>query len=81
MTAELQEIFKGIDRDGSGFITADELKAAMAKVGVKLSDAEIDEMIQAADKDADGRINYEGNSKWKFSLGLESLKFIQKHMF
>jgi len=59
----MREIFKAIDQDGSGYITADELKSAMAKLGFIKSDAEIQEMIRAVDKDADGRVNYEGNTK------------------
>ncbi|KAI8498750.1 PREDICTED: calmodulin-like [Branchiostoma belcheri] len=55
----LREAFRTFDRDGNGYIDPQELKAAMASMGQRMTDAEIDEMIQAADKDGDGRVNYE----------------------
>lgn len=51
--------FKVFDRDGSGTISASELKAVMKSLGENLSDAEIDEMIREADKDQSGTIDYE----------------------
>jgi calmodulin len=51
--------FKVFDRDGSGTISASELKAVMKSLGENLSDAEIDEMIREADKDQNGSIDCE----------------------
>lgn len=51
--------FKVFDRDGSGTISAAELKAVMKSLGENLSDAEIDEMIREADKDQNGSIDCE----------------------
>ena len=47
------------DRDGSGLITAAELRHVMTNLGEKLEDEEIDEMIREADIDGEGHINYE----------------------
>ena len=46
------------DRDGNGLIDRDELQQVMRQLGEKLSDDEIEEMIQEADKNGDGMIDY-----------------------
>ena len=56
---ELQEAFRVYDRDGSGFISASELRHVMADSGVRLSVKELDNMLREADIDGDGQINYE----------------------
>jgi Ca2+-binding EF-hand superfamily protein len=56
----LTEAFKIFDTNGDGFITRDELKSVMTKMGERLSEEEADEMIRKADLNKDGKINYEG---------------------
>lgn len=56
---ELREAFKAFDRDGNGKIDAAELKQAMTSLGESVGDNQIMDMIQVADKDGDGEINYE----------------------
>lgn len=56
---ETRAAFNVFDKDGSGTISASELKAVMKSLGENLSDAEIDEMIREADKDRDGTIDCE----------------------
>ena len=56
---ELREAFKVFDRDGTGTISRDELKAVMKSLGENLSEEEIDEMLKLADKDGDGHIDCE----------------------
>jgi len=51
--------FRVFDKDGSGTISAEELKHVMKSLGEDLTDAEIDEMIREADKDNNGTIDYE----------------------
>lgn len=57
--AETLAAFKVFDKDGSGTISASELKAVMKSLGDDLTDAEIDEMIREADKDQSGTIDCE----------------------
>lgn len=54
---ETRAAFAVFDKDGSGTISASELKAVMKSLGENLSDAEIDEMIREADKDQNGTID------------------------
>ena len=56
---DVKEAFRVFDRDGNGFISADELRYVMTSLGEKLSDEEVMEMIREADIDGDGQINYE----------------------
>ncbi|XP_019625230.1 PREDICTED: calmodulin-2-like isoform X4 [Branchiostoma belcheri] len=55
---EIREAFRVFDKDGNGFITASELRVVMANMGEKLSDEEVSEMIDEADIDGDGHINF-----------------------
>ena len=48
------------DRDGNGYIDAQELRYTMDNLGQPLSDEDVKAMIKEADLDGDGRINYEG---------------------
>ena len=48
------------DRDGNGYIDAEELRICMINLGEKLTLEEVEEMIKEVDVDFDGRMNYEG---------------------
>lgn len=54
---ETRAAFDVFDKDGSGTISADELRQVMKSLGENLTDAEIDEMIREADKDRNGTID------------------------
>ncbi len=55
---ELTEAFRCIDRDRRGIITKAKMKKFIERLGEKLSETEIDEMMELADKDNDGVINF-----------------------
>ena len=46
-----------------GVFSASELKAAMESLGERLTDEQIDEMIESVDLDGDGMVSYEG--RWR----------------
>ncbi|XVE56212.1 hypothetical protein DITRI_Ditri03aG0219700 [Diplodiscus trichospermus] len=54
----IQKAFQFFDKDGSGYITRDELKQALTKYGMG-NEATVDEVIEDVDTDNDGRISYE----------------------
>ncbi|KAF6371479.1 calmodulin like 3 [Rhinolophus ferrumequinum] len=56
---EIREAFRVFDKDGNGLVSAAELRHVMTRLGEKLSDQELEEMIRAADVDDDGQVNYE----------------------
>ena len=59
--AALRELFNALDADGSGYITADNLKEIVAQAGYsdQVSDDAIDELIGKCDADGDGRVGFE----------------------
>lgn len=56
--AGLREMFKMIDTDHSGAITFEELKSGLERVGSNLVESEIRQLMDAADVDQDGTIDY-----------------------
>lgn len=56
---KLWQAFKFFDTDASGFISAQNLKEAMAKVGKTLTEEENQKMISDVDINHDNRISFE----------------------
>lgn len=59
----MKEAFEVFDTDNNGFIDAEELKAIMVALGEQVSDEEVQGMIQEADSDGDGMIDYDEFAK------------------
>jgi len=57
-SAELKEAFKIFDRDGNGYIDAEELKKVVTQYGARLSLEEAEELLNEADLDGDGKLDY-----------------------
>ncbi|OQV24127.1 putative Calmodulin [Hypsibius exemplaris] len=56
---ETREVFRVFDKDRDGFIYAEELRHLMTNLGEKVTDKELEEMIDEKDLNGDGQINYE----------------------
>merc|ERR1712109_362857 len=56
---EIRLAFNVFDGDGNGFINRQELAVVMNNLGERLTQEEIQTMIDEADLDGDGQINYE----------------------
>jgi len=54
----LKEMFKNMDTDNSGTITFEELKRGFARLGSKLSELEVKQLMDATDLDGNGTIDY-----------------------
>ncbi|KAB1200733.1 Calcium-dependent protein kinase isoform 2 [Morella rubra] len=54
----LKAMFTNMDTDNSGTITYEELKTGLAKMGSRLSEAEVKQLMEAADVDGNGTIDY-----------------------
>ncbi|KAJ4976326.1 hypothetical protein NE237_001432 [Protea cynaroides] len=54
----LKTMFANLDTDNSGTITYEELKSGLTRLGSKLSEAEVKQLMEAADVDGDGTIDY-----------------------
>lgn len=57
---EIREAFRVFDKDNQGSISTDEMRFVMRNIPGQMAESEIEEMIQEADQDGDGRITYEG---------------------
>lgn len=58
MKEEIMCAFKFFDKNGNGFIEAKEIKEILRKLGDSTTDEQIQQMIEVADVDKDGQINY-----------------------
>ncbi|KRX48229.1 Calmodulin [Trichinella murrelli] len=56
---ELKETFNIFDRDGDGYITAEELKNVLNDLGDPVSDEEVLAILTSTDNDKDGLISFE----------------------
>ncbi|XP_063717372.1 squidulin-like isoform X2 [Symsagittifera roscoffensis] len=55
---DLKYAFEIMDGDGNGYVTIDELKDAMVKFGQPMAEAELERLVQTADANKDGKIDY-----------------------
>ena len=67
-STDLENTFKIFDENGDHFITAEELKNVMKRLGQTLSDEEINMMITEADTDGDKRVNFKGILNLKIQI-------------
>ena len=52
----IREAFRVFDRDGNGYITADEFRYFMTHMGEQFTDEEVDEIMIEVDIDGDGQV-------------------------
>jgi Ca2+-binding EF-hand superfamily protein len=60
---ELRDAFKVLDYENKGYISAGDLKHFLMNVGDKLSPEEMEAMINEADPDKTGKIDYKKYAK------------------
>jgi len=58
------DVFKKMDKDESGVISAAELNHVLADQGIYIEDEEVDKMLHLVDTDGDGKINFEEFKKF-----------------
>lgn len=61
---DLVAAFTVFDMDNDGYITKDELRIAMEMIGEDVSEEQLTQIMEVADTDKDGKINYEGTEKF-----------------
>eukprot|EP00930_Biecheleria_cincta_P096419 TRINITY_DN88276_c0_g1_i1.p1 TRINITY_DN88276_c0_g1~~TRINITY_DN88276_c0_g1_i1.p1 ORF type:complete len:803 (-),score=129.09 TRINITY_DN88276_c0_g1_i1:289-2646(-) len=64
-----KEQFRQADVNGDGVISYDEFKAVFHALG-DFADGEVDKLLQAADKNLDGKLNYNEFLDWLLSKGV-----------
>mmetsp|Transcript_42714 Transcript_42714/g.70474 ORF Transcript_42714/g.70474 Transcript_42714/m.70474 type:complete len:651 (-) Transcript_42714:246-2198(-) len=69
--SELYAYFHALDLDGSGYLTAAELRHVMTNMNIKCDDGEVDEMVAMYDEDGNGRVQVEEFITLVKSFGVE----------
>jgi len=57
--ADLKETFNMFDKDGGGTISQSEFKSVMEHLGMKISDADVIDVIKSVDENFDGEIDFD----------------------
>lgn len=65
---EVLRAFKSFDKDQNGYITNNEFRYILTKLGERFTDQEVDTLFRECDLNDDGRLNYE-----------EFIEFWRKH--
>lgn len=55
----MKQLFEVFDKEGTGYFGVEEFASVCESVGERFSPAEIEQMIDYADKDRDGKISYQ----------------------
>nr|XP_006821623.1 PREDICTED: calmodulin-like [Saccoglossus kowalevskii] len=55
---ELANAFKVFDKDGSGLISAAEIRSVLANLGLQMADADVEKWIRLSDHSGDGQVDY-----------------------
>jgi|GEM_PF-2234637 len=56
---KLKQTFDIFDRDGSGSIETEELSKVLEALGQKVTESQLEEIVNALDSNGDGQINFE----------------------
>lgn len=78
--AEMKAVFEKFDTSGDGYVSLDELSAALAKAGKAATPAECKEILASVDVNKDGQIEFDEFVKIYFMApdkilpGLKTLK-------
>jgi len=59
MKAELKEAFRVYDKDGAGFITTGQLREIIAELDPRLTDEDLDGIIEEIDEDGSGTMDFD----------------------
>lgn len=72
---ELKGAFRLYDREGNGFITTDVLREILRELDEKLTEDDLDNMIEEIDTDGSGTVDWDGKSHSDFHPHLIKLFF------
>lgn len=62
---ELREAFRLYDKEGVGYLTTEVLRDILHELDDKISDEDLDMMIDEIDADGSGTVDFEGKIAWK----------------
>ena len=71
---DIVSAFRKFDKDNLGYLPTDDVRVLLGSTGEKLTTQEIDEMLEFADKNREGKIYYEEFAKMIAPRPLTCLK-------
>lgn len=66
--SELKQAFDLFDVDKSGEINSSELRNVLAKLNLKVSDAELEQLLNVMDKNGNGKIEFNGEFEFELRI-------------
>ncbi len=78
MKKELREAFRIYDKEGNGYIPTSALKEILHELDAKLTDHELDGIIEEIDEDGSGTVDFDGESVpevWREMIGRDGNLF------
>ena len=63
MKKELREAFRIYDKEGNGYIPTSALKEILHELDPKLTDHELDGIIEEIDEDGSGTVDFDGRNR------------------
>ena len=66
--ADVRRVFRDVDADGDGQIDSKELRRAVERAGLKISDEQLRAAFKRMDLDRDGRLSFEEFEEKKLEL-------------
>ena len=79
MKKELKEAFRIYDKDQQGYITTDTLKEILREIDNKLSEEDLDGIIEEVDEDGSGTLDFDGNYFIMVYLRWQIIQFFRIH--
>jgi Ca2+-binding EF-hand superfamily protein len=64
----LTQCFKVLDKDGNGVVSTSEFRNLMMNHGEKLTEQELNDLLDLADQNDDGKMNYSGMFNKKYRI-------------
>lgn len=62
MLQELKEAFRLYDKEGNGYITTDVLREILKELDDKITEDDLNSMIEEIDSDGSGTVDFDGNN-------------------
>lgn len=81
---EMREAFRVFDRDNLGYIPVKEIRFVISNLNVKLTQAELEELVGAVDIDGNGQVTFEEFKKMitpKWASSLSCIFFISSRFY
>lgn len=82
MLQELKEAFRLYDKEGNGYITTDVLREILKELDDKITEDDLNSMIEEIDSDGSGTVDFDGKiTKKKFKITTFLFNFFSQNLW